>query len=1421
MWQRNMTSFQELVDVNEDLRLKNKFNAADQAKFMSNGVSSDDVADKFNTILIANGEICGKPDDGALLSGRLPEDEDSLMFLTSFALPAVGRSAVQIDIGYLKKDNGQNVNLGDPAIVVLGQINLALKNARAHEPEWNELSPEQAAEALGVKECAPMWKLTITGRPNLSLENVRGLSKTTQARQDEFSRLRGLCNTKKDVKISIITPRFKVDVVDLLRPFVNEAWKRDGGEPLQPFFEGSKYKHVVNLETIAPPEQAPYQKPVPAVVTFTDVKQYAVTMAYGNQSEYYCQQDQARDLAEATGMTAVFLADPGYVVKECNTPRVLLFWLRVPQSQMSLAPKAGQSGYLILPRVNKLKHDLSDEELAASRFSDTELVCNEIWDALNQASKRSYTGPQFDSFLTDKLNAMLSNDEGSTDVDELLAAIVEIIDDEGNDDDMTMSKLKQLVAKTKSLKPPTTPQDPLLNESEPVRLSWRRIGGVGSLMPSNMACYRAQVPVDTATGTKRWPVKLDLPDLTRDTNGNQLRQNSFVEKFRNHRGTPVQIYVEDSDKTYRMEMNAISKLVHPLTFNEHDRCSEAMESLFHQMIFNNLQDKLPAEQYIPIWRDIHDRVANLDSRIAREYGGFSKDKKQAFLQILLDRKTIKAVIGPPGTGKTTFTTFLALTSLLTVGARDRDNERHGPVAGSRLSEKQLDQQLDALANCQDSSSPAEPGNDQGNGKEAVNANDAPPRANFQVLYVLDMNQSVNDVVGMIQGMAQKIGLVDVAGEPLSVIRLHSIKAEMHDVPKKYLPLFTDLQRDNTEFNGLHGAVLELIIPMMRKVEEAHQRARAERRVGASLTEATRREYEEHEDRYLSLSHLISKVVLSPDIWPDNKAEIFRQVCDGPMAQVLRKVHIIVATPVGAGDSFLRKHFKPDMVIQDEAARSKEMSSLILLAAHSPLVYILVGDTKQNGPYVTSLFQHYEPRQKMSSTISTFGRNHEQVRAEKEAQKARSGELAEEPEPGPHTAADANDEIIISELPQRARNPNTFGPQTKQSLLARLERGGSVLVVYLRQNFRHNGPGGELMNTLWYDKDLQFRNFRETKTNDYQAALSILGRCGKESEPMALPVWDEETQQPVIDPTTKEPEMKPVIIQPTFQGNSIIIDMSSKESAHGFSYRNDANLAYARQKLIDCLEDQPIIDRRGNQIWHKLQGNTLYVCPYTSQLDAMKWAMQELGKWAYTSSGKLVEVDLARFDFRTHMGVQGFQASMVIVDYVRSRAPGHSGDPQINNVMLSRACFGQILLLNNSVLERVNQHAPANVTIKNVFRWHRANDAVIDTLNHKDMVVCNRCVGLGHTAGTCPKSNDPTWKCHACGKPHHPRECRQLLRINADLPPEMTRPTRQVNEAKVPPKPVETADTPSSSKKPPQKTQQQITLLAIKRAMRKG
>lgn len=48
-------------------------------------------------------------------------------------------------------------------------------------------------------------------------------------------------------------------------------------------------------------------------------------------------------------------------------------------------------------------------------------------------------------------------------------------------------------------------------------------------------------------------------------------------------------------------------------------------------------------------------------------------------------------------------------------------------------------------------------------------------------------------------------------------------------------------------------------------------------------------------------------------------------------------------------------FKPDLIIQDEAAKSKEVSSLILLTAHSPLVYILISDAKQNSLYIINLF----------------------------------------------------------------------------------------------------------------------------------------------------------------------------------------------------------------------------------------------------------------------------------------------------------------------------------------------------------------------------------------------------------------------------------------------------------------------------------
>ncbi|KAJ4385726.1 hypothetical protein N0V93_010155 [Gnomoniopsis smithogilvyi] len=464
--------------------LKRNFTAAESGFLMVDGVDSGETTYKFNTVLMVNGDLYGNPDARALSSGACTASDDSLTFSTHFVLPEISRSSVNIEIGYLKTSSGQadaGTFVGDPYITVIGHINLAFKNARAHEPIWEALDPKDLAKRLGVDKCAPMWQLTFTGKPNIYLEDVGSLKVASETRKLEFARLEQVLKSKADVKITIITPRFDPDPIPLVREDIDEAWLRDGDEPLKSFLEASKYKHVVNLDTIAPPDKTPYQKAVLSVINFTDLTQYAVTMAYGNQAEFLFQQDQIQDLAESTGMTGTFIMDTGYIHPESRVPWVYLFWLKATPSQIPLLPKVGQSGYIILPQVKKLNHPITAEELAANARSETQLIVDAIKNISVTYQKDSRSDEARLNFFEEQLALLHHEDDKFTGPKEL-APILIVLSGSDRDEEALIASFTAVVNEHKWLSPPPIKDLKDLNEDpeEPVHLSFVRVADHGS-----------------------------------------------------------------------------------------------------------------------------------------------------------------------------------------------------------------------------------------------------------------------------------------------------------------------------------------------------------------------------------------------------------------------------------------------------------------------------------------------------------------------------------------------------------------------------------------------------------------------------------------------------------------------------------------------------------------------------------------------------------------------------------------------------------------------------------------------------------------------------------------------------------------------------------------------------------------------------
>lgn len=114
------------------------------------------------------------------------------------------------------------------------------------------------------------------------------------------------------------------------------------------------------------------------------------------------------------------------------------------------------------------------------------------------------------------------------------------------------------------------------------------------------------------------------------------------------------------------------------------------------------------------------------------------------------------------------------------------------------------------------------------------------------------------------------------------------------------------------------------------------------------------------------------------------------------------------------------------------------------------------------------------------------------------------------------------------------------------------------------------------------------------------------------------------------------------------------------SCNTMSNSNIAHVNYVLQHIVDLLGDPKFAS-----------GTILIVVFYEAQRNLYS---SELGKRAnleLNSEGKYVEFDKSRIDVRTHHGAQGHDATMVIVDMVRSNKVGFTGEAEMIVVASSR------------------------------------------------------------------------------------------------------------------------------------------------------
>lgn len=134
---------------------------------------------------------------------------------------------------------------------------------------------------------------------------------------------------------------------------------------------------------------------------------------------------------------------------------------------------------------------------------------------------------------------------------------------------------------------------------------------------------------------------------------------------------------------------------------------------------------------------------------------------------------------------------------------------------------------------------------------------------------------------------------------------------------------------------------------------------------------------------------------------------------------------------------------------------------------------------------------------------------------------------------------------------------------------------------------------------------------------------------------------------------------------------LAFDGSRSENRIGTSWFNQRHIDWVMQRVSDLLPD-----RMFRQVGKDARGTILIISPYKESYLRYKRAIKNLpASWQTRFN---VE---GRVEARTVDTVQGGEADVVFLDFVRSEASPFTDDPNRLNVALTRARQGEIIMMN--------------------------------------------------------------------------------------------------------------------------------------------
>lgn len=353
------------------------------------------------------------------------------------------------------------------------------------------------------------------------------------------------------------------------------------------------------------------------------------------------------------------------------------------------------------------------------------------------------------------------------------------------------------------------------------------------------------------------------------------------------------VWLDISDTTVEVELTALEKA---MTAPPESRVGEAFSYI--RTFQNTGRRNFDIFRAFPHMQNPDGPNSQLPDNLKSSFQGLDEDQRRAYKTVLSDLPCRIGIIpGGPGSGKTQL--------LLTICALALSN--HAPLGAV---------------------SPAAHGTTELTGGP--------------VLLILEANRPANAAATRVVEHFDKLGRTD-----LRILRAYNFNYESKWSTRKYLKIDEE-DEESSAFDidrsfPTHRA--DHIPPRVRRNDRSDCLA-------PTLREAAQQYLAEHPEDFPLLYALVNSNPEEINSHKDHENEKRQKEWDALFSAVLARTDFVVTTPVGAAK--LSEHFRPRLVIFDDAARARELSTLVSIA-HFPSAeaWIFTGTVEMSKPYVGS------------------------------------------------------------------------------------------------------------------------------------------------------------------------------------------------------------------------------------------------------------------------------------------------------------------------------------------------------------------------------------------------------------------------------------------------------------------------------------